>query len=121
MWSRRAHPSSTASGTTPSNDFLHCSHMNSYLGMVILPDQPPPRHVDGGHSYEAPCGTCDLLLPILVTSTVLSRDTDTASPSLSHRARLGAPAEIGCDASRSMRPRVCPNRWRVKVLSARNG
>lgn len=65
-------------------------------------------------------GRAQPLLPGLVTPTAPFRDTAARSPPAPHRARAVRAAfdHVGCQASRSMRPRICPKRVRVKWPSA---
>jgi hypothetical protein len=67
-------------------------------------------------------GMRDRMHRVLVTPSLPLGDTIAVSALAAHRVRsgYGAPAHVGCHASRSMRLRICPSRSRVKGSAPRS-
>ncbi len=74
------------------------------------------QHLNGSHSCEAQ-GLCGPLPPSLIAAITFSNDTAATVLLATHPRLPGAitSAQVGCHASRSMRPRVCPNRAQCQV------
>jgi hypothetical protein len=81
----------------------------------------PVHYVDGSHSRE-PWGIHDLVLSVLAHPTSPGQRHPGWLAHAPHRPRTGSGSaardQVGCHASRSMRPRICPKSRCVKWLSA---
>src|SRR6266478_3156097 len=103
---------------------VECSLVSAGISDMDPAAHPPvssvalPDAVDGSPSREVGPEFAPFRLNILAPAAP-SGDTPAGSPPAPHHARsgYGAPAQVGCHASRSMRPRICPNS-RCKWLSA---
>jgi hypothetical protein len=104
-----------------SNGFLHFSHMNSYLGMVILPDQSSSveRIPRGASRFD--CTGPASRSPLRPGPTRLRQGPFSRLPAQEHFivwTDALSNFQSTCHVSRSLRPRICPNRRGVKWLWA---